>query len=76
MKEKILILTPDDFYDTPYGKLPRGRSKRFYDAHLVVSVDHNGDILEVLKDREYHPIDKIEEIIGLRKDRRLLLLCQ
>jgi hypothetical protein len=76
MKEKTLILTPDDFYDTAYGKVPRGGSKRFYDAHLVVSVDHDGNILEVLKDRDDHPIEKIEEILGLRKDRRLLLLCQ
>ena len=74
--EKTLILTPDDFYHTGYASHIKGGIRRLYDSTLVVHVDHDGQIVEVLKNRYGYPIEKIEEIIGLRKDRRILLLFQ
>ena len=74
--EKTLILTPDDFYHGVHGNSIKRGIRRLYDSTLVVHVDHDGQIVEVLKNRYGYPIEKIEEIIGLRKDRRILLLCQ
>lgn len=74
--EKTLILTPDDFYLGAHGDFIRGGSRRLFDATLVVLVDHDGQIVDVLKNRYGYSREEVEEIIRGRKDRRLLLFCQ
>lgn len=76
LEEKILILTPDDFYHTGYASHIKGGIRRLFDSTLVVHVDHDGQIVDILKNRYNYSTGEVEEIILGRKDKRILLLCQ
>lgn len=70
---KKLILTKDDFYQSPTGRTLQGGSRKLYDVDLAVMVKRNGEI-EVLKDRFDLSKDEIRDIIEF--DNRVLLMLQ
>ena len=70
---KKLILTEDDFYQSPTGRTLRGGSRKLYDVDLAVMVKRNGEI-EVLKDRFDLSKEEVQRIVEF--DERSLLMLQ
>lgn len=67
---KKLILTEDDFYQSPTGRTLRGGSRRLYEVDLAVVIKRDGEI-EILKDRFGLSKEEIRNIVEF--DERLIL---
>ena len=63
MKNKNLILTEPDFYQTAYGRRLRGGDRPMYNAELAVFVKEDGSY-EVIKDRYGRSDSEIQKIIN------------
>ncbi len=70
---KKLILTEDDFYQSPTGRTLRGGWQKLYHVDLAVIVKRNGEI-EVLKDRFDLLKEEVRSIVEF--DERSLLMLQ
>ena len=69
---KKLILTEEDFYQSPTGRTLRGGSRRMYEHELIIYKKRDGSY-EVMKDRFGLSKTEIEmELEGI--DNRLLLM--
>ena len=79
MKQETLILTDDDFYNSPTGRTLRGGSKMLFESSLVIKLnrDHSfsNPSIEIIKNR--NGLSK-KEIIAqqLGSDKRLLLIIE